>query len=99
MCGTRIILLSTSLFAALSVTGQQNRNERKSAPKPPSAAAGQETFLKYCASCHVTPDELVPVELYAIQELNYLIGNFFDQALYHLVRGYEAAAVAHFALV
>jgi hypothetical protein len=45
----------------------------------------------------VTPDELVPVELYAIQELNYLIGNFFDQALYHLVRGYEAAAVAHFA--
>jgi hypothetical protein len=47
----------------------------------------------------VTPDELVPVELYAIQELNYLIGNFFDQALYHLVRGYEAASVVHFAVV
>ena len=47
----------------------------------------------------VTPDELVPVELYAIQELNYLVGDFFDKALYHLVRGYEAAAVAHLALV
>ena len=40
----------------------------------------------------VTPDELVPVELYAIQELNYLVGDFFDRALYHLVRGYESAA-------
>jgi len=40
----------------------------------------------------VTPDELMPVELYAIQELNYLVGEFFDCALYHLVRGYEVAA-------
>ena len=40
----------------------------------------------------VTPDELVPVELYAIQELNYMVGEFFDRALYHLTRGYEAAA-------
>jgi hypothetical protein len=47
----------------------------------------------------VTPDELVPVELYAIQELNYLVGDFFDRALYHLVRGYEAAAEAHLAAV
>jgi hypothetical protein len=47
----------------------------------------------------VTPDELVPVELYAIQELNYLVGDFFDKALYHLVRGYEATAVAHLAFV
>ena len=43
----------------------------------------------------VTPDELVPVELYAIQELNYLVGDFFDRALYHLVRGYESAAMVH----
>jgi len=42
----------------------------------------------------VTPDELVPVELYSIQELNYLVGDFFDRALYHLVRGYESAALA-----
>jgi RsbT co-antagonist protein rsbRD N-terminal domain len=47
----------------------------------------------------VTPDELVPVELYAIQELNYLVGDFFDKALYFLVRGYEAAAMAHRAAV
>ena len=47
----------------------------------------------------VTPGELVPVELYAIQELNYLVGDFFDRALYHLVRGYEMAAPAHAALV
>lgn len=43
----------------------------------------------------VTPDELVPVELYAIQELNYEVGNFFDLALYYLSRGYEAAAGAN----
>ena len=46
----------------------------------------------------VTPHELVPVELYAIQELNYLVGDFFDKALYHLVRGYEATAIARLAL-
>jgi len=40
----------------------------------------------------VTPDELVPVQLYGIQELNYMVGEFFDRALYHLTRGYEAGA-------
>lgn len=40
----------------------------------------------------VTPDELVPVQLYGIQELNYMVGEFFDRALYHLTRGYEAEA-------
>jgi len=43
----------------------------------------------------VTPNDLVGVELYAIQELNYEVGDFFDRALYHLVRGHEASAVAH----
>jgi hypothetical protein len=47
----------------------------------------------------VRPDELVPVELHAIQELNYLVGDFCDRALYYLVRGYEAAAVTHRAAV
>jgi hypothetical protein len=47
----------------------------------------------------VTPQEFVPMELYAVQELNYLVGDFFDRALYHLVRGYETAAAAHFAAV
>lgn len=52
MWGTKLILLSASWLTFLSVTGPQNKNERKSAPRPPSAASGQETFLKYCASCH-----------------------------------------------
>ena len=51
----------------------------------------------------VPPAELVPVELYGIQELNYMVGDFFGKALYHLARGYEVAiattgrnlAVAH----
>jgi hypothetical protein len=47
----------------------------------------------------VTPDELVPVQLYGIQELNYMVGEFFDRALYHLTRGYEAAAGTHRAAV
>ena len=38
------------------------------------------------------PDELLPLELHSIQELNYLVGDFFDRALYHLARGYEAEA-------
>jgi mono/diheme cytochrome c family protein len=52
MCQMKIILLGASLFTALAFSGPQSKNERKPAPKAPSAAAGQETFLKYCASCH-----------------------------------------------
>jgi len=40
----------------------------------------------------IAPGEIVPVELYSIQELNYLVGDFFDRAMYYLARGYEAAA-------
>jgi hypothetical protein len=47
----------------------------------------------------VTPDELVPVELYGIQELNYLVGDFFDRALYYLARAYESAPMADRAAV
>jgi len=39
----------------------------------------------------VTPSELVPVELYGIQELNYMVGDFFDNALYYLALGYQEA--------
>jgi RsbT co-antagonist protein rsbRD N-terminal domain len=46
------------------------------------------------AGDRVTPDELLPVQLYGIQELNYTVGEFFDRALYHLTRGYEAAVKA-----
>lgn len=36
--------------------------------------------------------EMVPLELYSIQELNYVVGDFFDRALYYLLRGYETQA-------
>ena len=41
-----------------------------------------------------TPQELLPLELHSIQELNYQVGEFFDRALYHLARGYESEAAA-----
>lgn len=46
------------------------------------------------AGDRVVPEELLPLELHSIQELNYQVGEFFDRALYHLARGYEAEAAA-----
>jgi hypothetical protein len=40
----------------------------------------------------VVSQEVLPLELHGIQELNYQVGEFFDRALYHLARGYEAEA-------
>ena len=37
----------------------------------------------------IATGELAPLELYSIQELNYLVGDFFDRAMYYLLRGYE----------
>jgi hypothetical protein len=37
----------------------------------------------------VTPAEFMPLEIYSIQELNYEVGDFFDRALYYLIRGHE----------
>jgi hypothetical protein len=36
--------------------------------------------------------DLIGVQLHGIQELNYMVGEFFDRAMYHLARGYEAEA-------
>lgn len=36
--------------------------------------------------------DLVGVQLHGIQELNYMVGDFFDRALYYLARGYETEA-------
>jgi hypothetical protein len=44
------------------------------------------------AGDRVLPDELLPLELHSIQELNYQVGEFFDRALFHLARGYESEA-------
>jgi len=35
------------------------------------------------------------VELYLEEELHLQIGSFFDNAVYHMVKGYEAAATSH----
>lgn len=43
----------------------------------------------------VVSQEVLPLELHGIQELNYQVGEFFDRALYHLARGYEAEAKSH----
>jgi hypothetical protein len=37
------------------------------------------------------------VELYLEEELHLQIGNFFDNAMYHMVKAYEAAATSHVA--
>jgi hypothetical protein len=47
------------------------------------------------AGDRIAPEELLPLELHSIQELNYQVGEFFDRALYHLARGYEQEAAAH----
>src|SRR6187549_434919 len=47
------------------------------------------------AGDRMMPEELLPLELHSIQELNYQVGVFFDRALYHLARGYELEAAMH----
>ncbi len=43
--------------------------------------------------------EFLPVHLHGLQELNEMVGEFFDRALYYLARGYEAeAAIARAAV-
>jgi hypothetical protein len=37
-------------------------------------------------------DYVLPMHLQSLQDLNATVGAFFDEALYHLARGYEAAA-------
>ena len=37
-------------------------------------------------------DYVLPMHLHSLQDLNVRVGEFFDEALYHLARGYEAEA-------
>jgi hypothetical protein len=37
----------------------------------------------------VESDYVLPFHLYSLQELNVRVGQFFDEALYHLARGFE----------
>jgi hypothetical protein len=41
----------------------------------------------------VEGDYVLPMHLQSLQDLNYAVGTFFDEALYHLARGYESATV------
>ena len=36
--------------------------------------------------------DLIGVQLHGIQELNYMVGEFFDRAMYYLARGFEDEA-------
>jgi hypothetical protein len=40
----------------------------------------------------VESDYVLPMHLHSLQELNTRVGQFFDEALYHLARGFEAKA-------
>lgn len=40
----------------------------------------------------VVGEDLIGVQLYSIQELNYMVGDFFDRAMFYLARGYETEA-------
>jgi hypothetical protein len=51
------------------------------------------------AGDRIVTEELLPVELHSIQELNYQVGEFFDRALYHLARGHECEAAVHVSAV
>jgi len=39
-------------------------------------------------------DDVLPLHLYSLQDLNARVGEFFDEAFYHLTRGYELQARA-----
>jgi hypothetical protein len=41
-------------------------------------------------SASVEGDYLLPMHLHSVQELNFMVGEFFDKALYYLARGFEA---------
>jgi hypothetical protein len=43
----------------------------------------------------VEGDYVLPMHLNSLQELNTQVGLFFDEALYHLARGYEAHLAKH----
>ena len=47
----------------------------------------------------IAAQELLPLALHSVQELNYQVGEFFDRALYHLARGYESEAAVGLAAV
>jgi mono/diheme cytochrome c family protein len=47
-----VILLCTAFMLVLGIGHVQGKSEQKPAARQPRKVSGQETFLKYCASCH-----------------------------------------------
>jgi hypothetical protein len=52
----------------------------------------QDNGLVDAAFPRVESDYVLPLHLHSLQELNARVGQFFDEALYHLACGYEAEA-------
>jgi mono/diheme cytochrome c family protein len=50
----RPILILALFFAPLCTNAQHDKSKAKPATTSANTAAGRETFLKYCASCHGT---------------------------------------------
>jgi mono/diheme cytochrome c family protein len=50
----RLILMLALFFAPLCTNAQKDKSKAKPATSSANPAAGHETFLKYCASCHGT---------------------------------------------
>ena len=47
-------------------------------------------LIEPAIDAHEHAEMMLPVHLHGIQELNYMVGHFFDQAIYHTARGYES---------
>ena len=52
----------------------------------------RENGLVDAAFPRVEQEYVLPMHLHSLQELNFTVGVFFDEAIYNLARGYEAAA-------
>lgn len=52
----------------------------------------QDNGLVDAAFPPVEREYVLPMHLHSLQELNATVGTFFDEAIYHLARGYETAA-------
>ncbi len=52
----------------------------------------QENGLVDAAFPRVERDYVLPMHMHSLQELNALVGDFFDKAIYHLTRGYESTS-------
>jgi len=52
----------------------------------------QDNGLVEAAFPRTESEYVLPMHLHSLQDLNARVGEFFDEALYHLARGYEAEA-------